>query len=282
MSSTLVAATRAGNVTRCATGRGVYESAALSVRAGPPRRKEDRKDHSCRSRTTKRRQSAQSVDQDSNQKAEHRESIEPRHEATEQCQNPSHQHNQKSSCDRSRREIPPRVWRQVTEAVGPVGAAARRLRAEPAGRATARLSLAHVSEPERDLREAPRPNWPARSIANRDSSTGRRRSTRTTPAARSQVWQRGPQRRRSRCHDPNTRSARSGRPRLAVRRGSRPLGDPSVSRRVRKRSPIAGQAAASTPRRSWMPSISGGCSWRHVDLVGRPRKTSCTMQEGRH
>jgi hypothetical protein len=63
-------------------------------------------------------------DQDSNQKAEHRESIQPRHEATEQCQNPSHQHNQKSSCDRSCREIPPRVWGQVTEAVGPVGAAA--------------------------------------------------------------------------------------------------------------------------------------------------------------
>src|SRR6188508_2629952 len=52
---------------------------------------------------------------------------------------------------------PTTVWGQVTQAVGPVGAALRRLRAEPAGREAARLTLAHVSEPERDPREAPHP-----------------------------------------------------------------------------------------------------------------------------
>ena len=145
MSSTLVVATRAGNVTRCATGRGVYESASrinAIPRAGS---KEDRKGHGRHSRNTKRRQGAQSVDQDRNEKAEQRETIEARHDAPEQCQNPSvaglscgegtdhtqrdrkrrqrsrqrrtqqireasHQDNQKRSCDRSCREIPPRCW----------------------------------------------------------------------------------------------------------------------------------------------------------------------------
>ena len=89
MRATLVVATRAGNVTRCATGRGVYESASrinAIPRAGS---KEDRKGHGRCSRNTKRSDAAHSVDQDSDEKAEQRETIQTRHDAPEQCQNPS-------------------------------------------------------------------------------------------------------------------------------------------------------------------------------------------------
>jgi hypothetical protein len=88
MSSTLVGATRTGNVTRCATGRGLYESAARINRIPRAGRKKDRKDHGRRGRNPKRRHSAQSVDQNSNQKAEQREPVEARDDSAQQCKNP--------------------------------------------------------------------------------------------------------------------------------------------------------------------------------------------------
>src|SRR5215213_1178651 len=155
---------------------------------------------------------------------------------------------------------PTTVLAEGVAVAGAAGAAVRLLRAVLAGQAPGPRLPAPRPGQEPGPPQASRASWPPRSRTSRAVSTGSRTAPRTRPAAQCPWWRRWPPQRRTDCRGPSTRSTGRGRPQLAAQLGSRPPENPSVFRRVKKRPPAGGRAAASTPGQSLVFSITGAAT----------------------